>query len=56
MHFGNKNDRSDYFIDDSSTAQRLINLKVLECERDFGVFVSSDLKWNTCIKSKAVRF
>ena len=43
-----KNVRSDYFIDDSSTAQR-IYLEVSECEKDFvssGVFVSSDLEWN----------
>ena len=43
MHFGNKNVGSDYFIDDLSTEQR-INLEVSECERDLGVFVSSDLK------------
>ena len=45
MHFGNKNVRSDYFIDDLITGQR-INLEVSECERDLGLFVSSDLKWN----------
>ena len=40
---GNKNARSDYLIDDLSTGQR-INLDVSECERELGVFMSSDLK------------
>ena len=44
MHFGNKNARYDYSLDDLSTGQR-ISLEVSECERDLGVFVSSDFKW-----------
>ena len=42
MYFGNKNVGFEYFIDDLSTQQR-IDLEVSECERDLGVFVSSDL-------------
>ena len=45
IHFGNKNLRSEYSIDDLTTEQR-IKLDVSECERDFGVLVSSDLKWS----------
>ena len=39
MRFGNKNARSDYFIDNMSTGQR-INLEVSEYKRDLGLFVS----------------
>ena len=49
---GNKNVRSDNFIDDLSTEQR-INLEALECERVLGVFVSSDLKWSKHALNKA---
>ena len=52
MHFGNKNPISDYFIDDLSTGQ-IINLEVSECLRDFGLFVSSDLKRNMHVSNIA---
>ena len=45
MHFGNENAESVYFIDDLSTKKR-IKLETSECERDLGVFVSTDLKWS----------
>ena len=43
MHFGNKNLRSEYSIDNLFSEQR-IELDESECKRDMGVFVSSDLK------------
>ena len=45
IHFGNKNLRSEYSIDDLTTEHR-IKLDALECERDLWVLVSSDLKWS----------
>ena len=42
-HFGNKNVKSVYFIDDLS-AEKRIKLETSECERDLGVLVSSYLK------------
>ena len=54
MHFGNKTVESVYFIDDLSTEKR-IKLQKSECERDLGVFVSSDLKWTTNVSNIASR-
>ena len=52
MHFINKNIQSDYFIDDL-TKEKRINLEISECERDLGVLVSSDLKWNKHVSNIA---
>ena len=54
IHFGNKNLRSEYSIDDLTTEQR-IKLDVSECERDMGVLVSSDLKWSKHVANIASR-
>ena len=52
MHFGIENVRFVYFIEYLSTEQ-IINVVVSECERDLGVFVSSDLKWNKPVSNRA---
>ena len=54
IHFGNRNLRSEYFIDNLTTEQR-IKFDLLECERDLRVFVSSDLKWNKYVANVASR-
>ena len=54
IHFGNKNLRSEYSIDDLTTEQR-IKLDVSECELDLGVLVSSDLKWSKYVANIASR-
>ena len=54
MYFGNKNVYYVYFTDDLSTEIR-IKLETSECDRDLGVFVSSDLKWTTHVSNIASR-
>ena len=54
MHFGNKNLRSKYSIDDPITKQRN-KLDVLEYERDLAVFISSDLKWSKHVANIALK-
>ena len=44
MHFGKNNPKTDYFLTDKNGNR--VKLEESECERDLGIFVSNDLKWN----------
>ena len=48
MHFGRKNPRADYTVEDVNTGER-VALAKSECERDLGVLISSDLRWRSHI-------
>ncbi len=54
MHFGNQNIKYDYVMHDKRSD--IIAINPSECEKDLGVYISNDLKWNkhvTYICSKA---
>jgi len=44
MHLGRNNESHAYTIDDLSKNERIV-LEESNCERDLGVYISSDLKW-----------
>ena len=45
MHFGTNNELTDYFLNDLNT-NTVNKLTESDFERDLGVFISSNLKWN----------
>ena len=50
MHYGRLNKCFEYFM---YTPEGQVKLKSSECERDLGVMIRSDLKWNTQVRSAA---
>lgn len=54
MHFGRKNSRAGYTVEDVNTGER-VDLTKSDCERDLGVFISCDLRWRNHIDEIVAR-
>ena len=52
MHLGKNNSRIDYEIEDVSTGERKL-IEKTECEKDQGVLIRSDLKWEDQVRYAA---
>jgi len=54
MHFGKKNANNMYLIDDLCSNTRS-PLESSECERDLGIYISSNLKWRNHVEHIATK-